>query len=75
MKQTQKTRKLGKRKITVTKFKEFKNDTKDENKVLTDTMVRMDEEINNLDEQIKVSQERAKNIQFEGQNTSFRETS
>ena len=62
-----KNEEFRKRKITMKKFKEFKNYTKDENKVLTDTMARMDEEINNLDEQIKVSQERAKNIQFEGQ--------
>ena len=40
---------------------------KRENKVLTDTTATMDEEINNLEEQLNVSHERAKNIQLEGQ--------
>ena len=62
-----KNEEVKKRKMTAKKFKELKNDVKRENKVLTDTMVRMDEEIINLEEQLKVSQERAKNIQFEGQ--------
>ena len=40
-----KNEEVHKRKVTVKKFKEFKNDAKRENKMFTDTMVFMEEEI------------------------------
>ena len=62
-----KNEEVNKRQVTVKKFKDFKNGVKVESKVCTETMVMMDEEITQLQEQLNSSQEHAINIQFEGQ--------